>query len=152
MENVIMRIYACRGRQQLRALVSSVVLMTVAVLAGTLTVAAQAPTGSQKQAVVSVQGMQCPFCAYGIKKHLAKLPGVTRVDVELAKNQAIVTFAPAANVTDAQIQQAIRKAGFTPGKIEWQSVGEGKKTTGAHAAERRHDCVGCEAKLKTREA
>ena len=135
MEKVIMRINAYRGRQQLRTLVSSVVLMAVAVLAATLTMAAQAPTGSQKQAVVTVQGMQCPFCAYGIKKHLAKLPGVTRVDVELAKNQAIVTFAPAAKVTDAQIQQAIRKAGFTPGKIEWQSIGQREKTTGARTAE-----------------
>ena len=115
-----MRINAYRERQQLRMLVGSVILMAVAVLAATLTVAAQAPAGSQKQAVVTVQGMQCPFCAYGIKKHLAKLPGVTRVDVELAKNQAIVTFASDAKVTDAQIQQAIRKAGFTPGKIEWQ--------------------------------
>ena len=119
MEKVIMRINAYRGRQQLRTLESSVVLMAVAVLAAPLTVAAQAPAGSQKQAVVTVRGMQCPFCAYGIKKHLAKLPGVTRVDVELAKNQAIVTFASDAKVTDAQIQQAIRKAGFTPGKIEW---------------------------------
>lgn len=134
-EKIIMRINAYRGRQQLRTLVSSVVLMAVAVLATTLTVAAQAPAGTQKRAVVTVQGMQCPFCAYGIKKHLAKLPGVTRVDVELAKNQAILTFTPAAKVTDADIQQAIRKAGFTPGKIEWQSVGEREKTTGAHAAE-----------------
>ncbi len=82
--------------------------------------AAQARAGASKQAVVTVQGVQCPFCAYGVQKQLKKLPGVTGVDVELAKNQAIVTFAPDAKVTDADIQQAIRKAGFTPGKIEWK--------------------------------
>ena len=127
-----MRINAHRGRKRLRLLVIRTwVFLAVALLAGTLTMAAQAPKGDQKQALVTVQGMQCPFCAYGIKKHLAKLPGVTSVDVELAKNQAIVTFAPDAKVTDAQIQQAIRKAGFTPDKIEWRSVSQREKTTGA---------------------
>lgn len=82
---------------------------------------AQAPAGNLKQAVVTVHGMQCPFCAYGIKKHLAKLPGAKKVEVELAKNQAIVTFAPDAKVNDEQIQRAVRNAGFTPAKIEWVS-------------------------------
>jgi copper chaperone CopZ len=132
MAKVIMRINAYPGRQPLRAFViRTLVMMALGLLAGTVDTMAQTPEGDQKQAAVSVQGMQCPFCAYGIKKHLAKLPGVTRVDVELAKNQAIVTVAPDAKVTDAQIQQAIRKAGFTPGKIEWRSVGRQETTTEA---------------------
>lgn len=89
--------------------------------------AAQAPAEGPKQAVVSVKGMQCPFCAYGIRKHLAKLPGADKVEVELAKSRAIVTFAPDATVTDEQIRHAIRKAGFTPGEIEWRSPGEGEQ-------------------------
>lgn len=80
----------------------------------------QADSGGPKQAVISVQGMQCPFCAYGIRKHLAKLPGARQVEVELAKNQAIVTFAPDAKAGDDEIRRAIRKAGFTAGKIEWR--------------------------------
>ena len=80
-----------------------------------------APSHAPKQAVVTVKGMQCPFCAYGIKKHLAKLPEVEQVEVELAENRAIVTFAPDAKTTDEQIQRAVRKAGFTAGKIEWRS-------------------------------
>lgn len=85
---------------------------------------AQATADATKQAVITVQGMQCPFCAYGIKKHLAKLPGARKVEVELAKNQAIVTFARDAPVDDEQIGRAVRKAGFTPGKIEWRSTQE----------------------------
>jgi len=74
-----------------------------------------------KQAVVTVKGMSCPFCAYGIKKQLAKLSGVEKVDLDLAKSQATVDLAPGATVSDKQIQQAVRDAGFTPGKIEWRS-------------------------------
>ncbi len=117
----MMRPNTPRKRQQLRRVAISVVaVVALALVASAFGAAAQAPAGDQNQAVVTVRGMQCPFCAYGIKKHLAKLPGATRVDVELAKNQAIVTFAPDATVTDAQIQQAVRNAGFTAGPIEWR--------------------------------
>lgn len=135
-EKDVMHTNSYRGKRLFRKLVMSILVVTaLALVASTFSAAAQAPAGDGNQAVVTVQGMQCPFCAYGIKKHLAKLAGVTRVDVELAKNQAIVTVAPDAKVTDAQIQQAIRKAGFTPGKIEWQSVGQREKTTGARTAD-----------------
>ena len=111
-----------RGRQPLhRLVIGVVVVMALGQVASTFSAAAQAPAGDRNQAVVTVRGMQCPFCAYGIKKHLAKLTGATRADVELAKNQAIVTFTPGAKVTDAQIQQAVRNAGFTAGAIEWRA-------------------------------
>lgn len=90
-------------------------------LAATSHTAAQESKADGRQAIVTVQGMQCPFCAYGIQKHLKKLTGVKSVEVELVKNQAIVTLEPDAKVTDEDIEQAIRKAGFTPDKIEWKS-------------------------------
>lgn len=108
-------------------------IVALGLLAATQATAAQAPAG-EKQAVVTVQGMQCPFCAYGIKKHLTKLPGATQVEVELAKNQATVTFEADTEVTDEQIEEAVRKAGFTPGDITWQSGDEPKETSGAGAA------------------
>jgi mercuric ion binding protein len=118
-ETHIMRTNTDRGRPPLHTLaIGVVVVMALGLAASAFGAAAQAPAGDRNQAVVTVRGMQCPFCAYGIKKHLAKLTGATRVDVELAKNQAIVTFAPGAKATDAQIQQAVRNAGFTAGAIE----------------------------------
>ncbi|OFW40764.1 MAG: hypothetical protein A3F70_08360 [Acidobacteria bacterium RIFCSPLOWO2_12_FULL_67_14] len=117
-----MQTNAHRGRQPLhRLVIGVVVVMALGQVASTFSAAAQAPAGDRNQAVVTVRGMQCPFCADGIKKHLAKLTGATRADVELAKNQAIVTFTPGAKVTDAQIQQAVRNAGFTAGAIEWRA-------------------------------
>lgn len=121
LEEIIMPLNAHGRRPQGRPLVSrTAVVLTVALLAGTWTMAAQAPADGRTQAVLTVLGMQCPFCAYGIQKHLKKLPGVTKVEVELAENQAIVTVAPDAEVTDEDLQRAIRKAGFTPGTIEWR--------------------------------
>lgn len=110
------RIHSSRS---LRRVVVPAFVLTVVAFCLAPALEAQAPAGTAKQAVVTVQGMQCPFCAYGIKKHLAKLPGAKKVEIELAKNQAIVTFAPDAKVSDEQIRRAVRNAGFTPAKIEW---------------------------------
>lgn len=123
-----MRTNTHRERHQLhRLVISTVVVTALALVTSMFSAGAQEPAGDRNQAVVTVRGMQCPFCAYGIKKHLAKLPGATRVDVELAKNQAIVTFTPGAKVTDAQIQQAVRNAGFTAGAIEWRAGKPGEE-------------------------
>jgi len=60
--------------------------------------------------------MACPFCAYGIEKKLRALPGARNVKVDLEGGRA--TFeAPAGTVTEQQIRQAIKDAGFTPGAI-----------------------------------
>jgi copper chaperone CopZ len=121
-----------RRTQHLIAIVMTRVLtLAVIVLAGTWPTQAQAQATGPKEAVVTVKGMQCPFCAYGIKKQLAKVPGVRKVDVDLAKNQAIVEFAPDAKPTDGQIQRAVHDAGFTPGKIEWRAAGGGHKAEGS---------------------
>lgn len=97
-------------------------LALVAAVLSSLAVAAWSGPGSgaSRQAVVTVNGMSCPFCAYGVKKHLSVLPGVKNVQVELAKGEAIVNFASETEVSEEQIQKAVREAGFTPGKIEWR--------------------------------
>ncbi len=74
-----------------------------------------------KQAVIAVKGLACPFCVHGLKKQLVRLPGARKVEVSLASSQAVITFDAASKVTDQQIAAAVRKAGFTPGKIEWRS-------------------------------
>jgi copper chaperone CopZ len=105
-------------------LVPGLLMVILALLAGAPEASAQRAAGDGAQAVVIVKGVQCPFCAAGIKKHLGRIPGVSKVEVELAKNQAVVHFEPGAKATDEQIQEAVRKAGFTAGRIEWRENDE----------------------------
>lgn len=83
---------------------------------------ADAQPASDKQAVIAVKGLACPFCVHGLKKQLRRLPGVKNIDVSLGRGQAVVTFDGASKVTNQQIARAVRKAGFTPGKIEWRGA------------------------------
>ena len=80
---------------------------------------AAATAVAMDQIEVRVNGMACPFCAYGIEKKLRALPGARDVKVDLETGRA--TFeAPSGSVTEQQVKQAIKDAGFSPVKIEIQ--------------------------------
>jgi copper chaperone CopZ len=80
---------------------------------------AKSASSSSDQIEVQVNGMACPFCAYGIQKKLRALPGARDVKVDLEASRA--TFeAPSGSVTELQVKQAIKDAGFSAGKIEFK--------------------------------
>ena len=69
-----------------------------------------------------VDGLACPFCAYGIEKQLATIDSVESVAVDIARGVVIVTAAEAATVDEADLQQAVNDAGFTLRKVEQVDV------------------------------
>lgn len=85
---------------------------------------ATAPPG--RQAVVAVKGMACSACAHRLQKVLSKMPGVEKAEVRLEKEQAILLLAAEAKISDKQIEETVRNAGFVPGAIEWRPEGEKK--------------------------
>ena len=66
-----------------------------------------------KQLVLRVDGLACPFCAYGLEKKLKVLPGVTSFDADLREGKVFVGLEPSASVDVEQVQEAVKKGGFT---------------------------------------
>ena len=64
-------------------------------------------------ATIQVDGLSCPFCAYGLEKHLKKVTGVEGVDINMKDGKAIVRLKSDAQVDDAELKAAVKKAGFT---------------------------------------
>lgn len=62
--------------------------------------------------VLQVDGLACPFCAFGIEKEFSRQPGVTNTNVNLANGVLIVTVKPGTRFTDAQLKQVVHAAGF----------------------------------------
>lgn len=60
---------------------------------------------------LSVPGMDCPVCPITVKKALAKVPGVSRAEVDFDKRQATVTFDNARTNADA-LMRATGDAGY----------------------------------------
>jgi copper chaperone CopZ len=98
-----------------------VTLCSISLLLIGTTVARAASDACRGGATVAVSGMACPFCAYGLRKELLTLPNVKEVEVDLKKSQAIVTVAQGSEVKDADIAQAVKKAGFTPGSVQCEA-------------------------------
>ncbi len=60
-----------------------------------------------------VDGLACPFCAYGIEKQLSKLEGVARIDVDIEKGTVMVKLNEGATLDEATAKAAVKRAGFT---------------------------------------
>lgn len=60
-----------------------------------------------------VDGLACPFCAYGIEKKLSAVRGVERVETDIKEGVVVVTMQEAAAMDEADAKQAVKEAGFT---------------------------------------
>jgi len=76
---------------------------------------------------VKVDGLSCPFCAYGMEKKLKKLEGIQDLKIQVDKGMADLTFKRGASIDLDDIQARIRKGGFTPTKIHGTLTGMLKK-------------------------
>lgn len=65
------------------------------------------------QYVLGVDGLACPFCAYGIEKRLNKVDGVTDVQVDVGESVVHVTMQEDKVLTEDRARQAVDEAGFT---------------------------------------
>ncbi|MBI1285476.1 MAG: copper chaperone [Thiobacillus sp.] len=58
-------------------------------------------------------GLACPFCAYGIEKQVLKLKGVVAVNTDVASGKVVITVRKGATLDEAQVDDAVKRAGFT---------------------------------------
>ena len=65
---------------------------------------------------VNVNGLICPSCAIGIKKHLGKTKKVKSVKLDINKQLTIITELKDKSLTDKEIKTAIENAGYEIGK------------------------------------
>jgi mercuric ion binding protein len=60
-----------------------------------------------------VDGLSCPFCAYGIEKKLGAIKGVQRTEVDISSGTVTVTMAENASLDEAAAKKAVKEAGFS---------------------------------------
>lgn len=89
------------------------VVVVIALIAGAL------PAGGQQQVyALHVDGLACPFCAYGIEKELSGLEAVEKLEIDINRGVVLVTLAEGASVTEALFIKAVDNAGFTLREVE----------------------------------
>ncbi len=84
--------------------------------------APQAPraavTDGPERITVTVTGLSCPFCAYGLEKRLRKLDGLDSLRIDFQTGSVILTVRDGSKASDAQIRELVKDGGFEATKIE----------------------------------
>ena len=88
-----------------------------------------------KTLTVTVDGLACPFCAYGLEKKLKQVEGVDSLKIDVDAGEAVMSITPGTRLAAASgeekggrglvsnIREAVEEAGFTPRKLEATVVG-----------------------------
>ncbi len=80
-----------------------------------LTVYVLVPLSSRAElleAELEVNGMACPFCAFGIEKKLRAVEGVQDLTVFLDEGRIELVFSPDNGASASDIEAAVKEAGF----------------------------------------
>ncbi len=72
-------------------------------------------TAQADEAVYTIQvdGLSCPFCAYGIEKQLSSIDGVDSVVVNISNGQVNINMQQNALLDKERTRQAVSDAGFS---------------------------------------
>ncbi len=74
---------------------------------------AQAAWAGALEYRMRVDGLACPYCAYGIEKKLKAIEGVETVDVDLERGLVVVKTREDLELSDTRLETLFRDAGFT---------------------------------------
>ena len=86
-----------------------------------------AAVAAQTQYQLRVDGLACPFCAYGIEKELKRTEGVESLEIDINAGTVTVTMAEGAAMTEDQASRIVADAGFTLGGFEELRAQAGNK-------------------------
>ncbi len=67
---------------------------------------------------VEVDGLSCPFCAYGLEKKLKKMEDVIKIEIDVENAFALLTIEEGKTVLEETIRENVKLAGFTAREIK----------------------------------
>ncbi|QNJ97076.1 heavy-metal-associated domain-containing protein [Constantimarinum furrinae] len=115
---------------------------------------------SMDQFLIQVDGLGCPFCAYGLEKKFKEFKGIKDVEIEIETGNFSFNYPSEKNLTMDAVQQQVEKAGYTPitakivranGKVETSGVSESMVAEGAKLVTKSTVVAGkcgmCEARI-----
>ncbi|SDR67842.1 Heavy-metal-associated domain-containing protein [Gillisia sp. Hel1_33_143] len=70
---------------------------------------------------IEVDGLACPYCAYGLEKNLKEIDGVEGIEIVINEGTALLTIAKGKQISENTVREKIKEAGFTPGTIKKES-------------------------------
>jgi len=69
---------------------------------------------SYDQFEVQVDGLGCPFCAYGLEKKFKELKGIKDVKIDIETGDFTFIYPSEKTLTLEDVKKQVEKAGYTP--------------------------------------
>ena len=97
---------------------ATVLVLTFVLLFSALSLAQEAkkkdlPEKAQEEITLKVNGLSCPFCAYGLEKKLKSIEGVNKIDIRLNEGIVKLEVNPQAKIDSLVLKKKVDEAGFT---------------------------------------
>ncbi len=98
------------------------IIMALLVLSAIASATAQEARAERAYIQIRVNGLSCPFCAYGLEKKLKKIDG--QKNLHIALEEGLVTLdVPADKKPDPEtIRKIVTDAGFTAKEIKFSTT------------------------------
>jgi copper chaperone CopZ len=61
---------------------------------------------------ITILGMVCPFCSYGVQQKMKKVDGIADLDIDLDKGLATLTLADNGDASNELLIRTVKDAGF----------------------------------------
>jgi len=74
---------------------------------------AQGKKGDMDKFTVDVDGLGCPFCAYGLEKKIKKLKGIKKVKIDMEEAQMTFNYPSDKKLSIAAVEAQVDEAGYT---------------------------------------
>jgi len=75
---------------------------------------------------LQVDGLACPFCAYGIEKKLSSIKGVEDTRVNIKTGEVIVVMGEGVPLSEELARRKVKEAGFTLRAFSRRSGGDAR--------------------------
>lgn len=95
----------------------------------------QAQDNSKDAFTVKVDGLGCPFCAYGLEKKFKELKGINDVNIDMETGIFTFTFPTDKALSVQKVENQVDAAGYTAVKVDVMRADGTTETTAVKATE-----------------
>jgi len=70
---------------------------------------------------VRVDGLSCPFCAFGLEKKLKAIKGAKEIEIDLDKGKALFKLEGENTIEKEKVIAIVKEAGFTAKSVQFSN-------------------------------
>lgn len=132
----------------------------ITLVVGIMTVFTANAQKEMDQFMVQVDGLGCPFCAYGLEKKFKEFKGIKKVKIDIETGDFSFSYPAEKKLSMEAVEQQVEKAGYTPitskviranGTVEESAPTTGAVSTNSSLVEEKiyvaGKCGMCEARI-----